>query len=433
MKKSVCSFVLMLLCIVLVSVVALFGVSELGLPGVFDENAINKGLDLAGGSSVTYVAEPDEETEDFNMAEAMATVETMLRQRLDTLGYTEATIAKMGDDKIRVEIPGVDDPEKALQMLGSTAKLEFMNSAGEVFMDGKEVKSATAAYGPVNDSVKNEYFVSLEFTSEGGKKFADATEAAAKLASTEQNYISIIMDGDTVNPVSVASVRERIDGGNCIISGGDNFDEEYAKYLAEIISAGKLPVELREIELRYVGPSLGAQALDSSVFAAAIGILLVMIFMILVYRVPGIVSALSLAAYTAIFLIIIVGFKVNLSLPGIAGVILTIGMAVDSNVVIYERIKEELNAGKSTKAAVKAGFDRAFTAIFDSNITTIIAAAVLWYFGSGAIRGFAITLFAGVVISLFTALFVTRVLLYAVTDMGAGRWMLGAKNDKKSV
>lgn len=428
MKNSVCSFVLMLLLVVLVTAVAVFGISAFNLPGAFDDDAISKGLDLVGGSSITYVAEPDENAENFDMATALDTVESMLRQRLDTLGYTEATIAKMGTDRIRVEIPGIDDPEDALKKLGSTAKLEFLDSSGNVILEGKDVKEAVANYGQTSESsMGSQYYVSLTFNDSGRQKFADATEEMAKLASSSKNYIDIELDGENI---SRASVSYRIDSDSCMISG--NFTKDEAVYLAELISSGQLPVVLREIELRYVGPTLGSEALASSIKAGLIGTLIVMLFMILVYRLPGLVSAIALVSYISIFAILIIVFKVNLSLPGIAGIILTIGMAVDSNVVIYERIKEELNTGKSTRAAVKSGFGRAFSAILDSNVTTIIASVVLWYFGTGAVRGFAITLFIGVVVSLFTALCITRVLLNSVTNMGAGRWLLGAKKSQQA-
>ena len=373
MKNSVCSFVLMLLLVVLVTTVAVFGIGAFNLPGAFDDDAISKGLDLVGGSSITYVAQPDENAENFDMATALDTVESMLRQRLDTLGYTEATIAKMGTDRIRVEIPGIDDPEDALKKLGSTAKLEFLDSSGNVILEGKDVKEAVANYGQTSESsMGSQYYVSLTFNDSGRQKFADATEKMAKLASSSKNYIDIELDGENI---SRASVSYRIDSDSCMISG--NFTKDEAVYLAELISSGQLPVVLREIELRYVGPTLGSEALASSIKAGLIGTLIVMLFMILVYRLPGLVSAIALVSYISIFAILIIVFKVNLSLPGIAGIILTIGMAVDSNVVIYERIKEELNTGKSTRAAVKSGFSRAFSAILDSNVTTIIASIVL--------------------------------------------------------
>lgn len=428
MKNSVSSFVLMLLCVVLVVVAAVYGVAPLGLPSAFDDDAISKGLDLVGGSSVTYIAEPDENAEDFDMAQALETVDTMLRKRLDTLGYTEATLARVGNDRIRVEIPGIDNPEEAVQKLGSTAKLEFKDSAGNVILEGKDVKKAVASYGQISDtSLASEYFVSLTFSDEGREKFAVSTEEMAKLSSTGMNYIDIYLDAELIQR---ATVEYKIDTDSCMISG--NMDEQSSVYLAELISAGQLPVVLREIELRYVGPTLGSEALSSSIFAAGIGILAIMIFMILVYRLPGFVASVALCAYTAIIVILMIAYKVNLSLPGIAGIILTIGMAVDANVVIYERIKEELNSGKSARSSVKSGFSRAFTAILDSNVTTLIAAVVLWYYGTGAVRGFAITLFIGVVVSLITALIVTRVLLVAIADMGVGRWLLGAKKQVKN-
>lgn len=427
MKNSICSFILMLLLVVLITVTAVFGISTLGLKSAFDDDAISKGLDLVGGSSITYMAKPDADSKDVDMAKAMETVESMLRQRLDALKYTEATVTRVGstDDKIRVEIPGISNPEEAVRKLGSTAKLEFRDSSGNVILVGKDVKEAVANYGQTNNSLGSEYYVSLSFNAEGRKKFADATQSMAALASSDMNYIDIYLDTDRI---SHASVNERIDSESCVITG--NFTKDDSTYLAELISAGQLPVELEEIELRYVGPTLGSEALASSIKAAMIGIILVMIFLILFYRLPGVVSAISLVAYTAIIAILMVALKVNLSLPGIAGIILTIGMAVDSNVVIYERIKEELNSGKSARAAVKSGFGRAFTAILDSNVTTIIAAVVLWYYGTGTVRGFAITLFIGTVVSLFTALVITRVLLYSLAKMNVGTWLLGAKHRK---
>ncbi len=428
MKNSISSLVLMLLCVVLVVVAAVYGVSPIGLPSAFDDDAISKGLDLVGGSSVTYIAEPDENAQDFDMSTALETVDTMLRKRLDTLGYTEATLARVGNDRIRVEIPGIDNPEEAVQKLGSTAKLEFKDSAEKVILEGKDVKKAVASYGQVSEtSLTPEFYVSLTFSDEGREKFAVSTEEMAKLSSTGMNYIDIYLDSELIQR---ASVQYKIDTDSCIISG--NMDEQSSVYLAELISAGQLPVVLREIELRYVGPTLGSEALSSSIFAAAIGILLIMVFMILVYRLPGFVASVALAGYTAIIVILMIAFNVNLSLPGIAGIILTIGMAVDANVVIYERIKEELNTGKSARSSVKSGFSRAFTAILDSNVTTLIASLVLWYYGTGAVRGFAITLFIGVVVSLITALVVTRVLLVAIADMGVGRWLLGAKKQAKT-
>lgn len=411
MKNSICSLVLTLLCITLAVLVAVYGVSALNIGGVFEEDTISKGLDLVGGSSITFKAVPEEGT-DISMDEAMEKAVNILRERLDSLNYNEATVAKVGVDKVRIEIPGIDDPDKAVKTLGSTAKLTFEDSDGNVIIEGKDVISAEAMYGTLSaTSVASEWYVSLKFNENARNAFAEGTERMA--AKPEgQNYIAIKLDGEVK---SSPSVKEKINEPSCVISG--SFTEQDAKDLAVLISSGQLPVAFEESELRSVGATLGSQALSTSLYAGLIGIILVMLFMIIVYRLPGLVSCIALVAYTAIFAIVLAITKINLSLPGIAGIILTIGMAVDSNVIIYERIKEEIKIGKTLRSAVKSGFSSAFTAIFDANITTIIAAVVLWYFGTGSVQGFAKTLFIGVIISLFTALVITRVLIYAFVGM----------------
>lgn len=406
MKNSVCSLILTLLCITLVVLVALFGIRGTALSGVFEEDTISKGLDLVGGSSITFKAIPEEGT-DVNMDEAVEKAINIMRKRLDGMNQNEATVSKVGTDSIRIEIPGVTNPEDAVKTLGSTAKLVFQDSDGNVVVEGKDVKSAQAIYGQLNqNSVGSEWYVSLEFNEAARASFADATERMAAKKSSGTNYIAIKLDEDTI---SRPSVEQRIDDTNCVISG--SFDEAGAKELATLISSGQLPVAFEEKELRSVGASLGSDALRSSLMAGLIGVILVMVYMILLYRLPGFVSCLALVAYTAIFGVVLAATKITLSLPGIAGIILTVGMAVDSNVVIYERIKEELRTGKTLRASVQSGFNRAFTAILDANVTTLIASVVLWNFGTGSVQGFAKTLFIGVVISLFTALVVTRVLL----------------------
>ena len=406
MKNSVCSLILTLLCITLVVLVALFGIRGTALSGVFEEDTISKGLDLVGGSSITFKAIPEEGT-DVNMDEAVEKAINIMRKRLDGMNQNEATVSKVGTDSIRIEIPGVTNPEDAVKTLGSTAKLVFQDSDGNVVVEGKDVKSAQAIYGQLNqNSVGSEWYVSLEFNEAARAAFADATERMAAKKADGTNYIAIKLDEDTI---SRPSVEQRIDDTNCVISG--SFDEAGAKELATLISSGQLPVAFEEKELRSVGASLGSDALRSSLMAGLIGVILVMVYMILLYRLPGFVSCLALVAYTAIFGVVLAATKITLSLPGIAGIILTIGMAVDSNVVIYERIKEELRTGKTLRASVQSGFNRAFTAILDANVTTLIASVVLWNFGTGSVQGFAKTLFIGVVISLFTALVVTRVLL----------------------
>lgn len=426
MKNSVCSLILTLLCITLVVLVALFGIRGTALSGVFEEDTISKGLDLVGGSSITFKAIPEEGT-DVNMDEAVEKAINIMRKRLDGMNQNEATVSKVGTDSIRIEIPGVTNPEDAVKTLGSTAKLVFQDSDGNVVVEGKDVKFAQAIYGQLNqNSVGSEWYVSLEFNEAARASFADATERMAAKKADGTNYIAIKLDEDTI---SRPSVEQRIDDTNCVISG--SFDEAGAKELATLISSGQLPVAFEEKELRSVGASLGSDALRSSLVAGLIGVILVMVYMILLYRLPGFVSCLALVAYTAIFGVVLAATKITLSLPGIAGIILTIGMAVDSNVVIYERIKEELRTGKTLRASVQSGFNRAFTAILDANVTTLIASVVLWNFGTGSVQGFAKTLFIGVVISLFTALVVTRVLLNAFVAFKVSPKLFGAA--KKTV
>ena len=426
MKNSVCSLILTLLCITLVVLVALFGIRGTALSGVFEEDTISKGLDLVGGSSITFKAIPEEGT-DVNMDEAVEKAINIMRKRLDGMNQNEATVSKVGTDSIRIEIPGVTNPEDAVKTLGSTAKLVFQDSDGNVVVEGKDVKSAQAIYGQLNqNSVGSEWYVSLEFNEAARASFADATERMAAKKADGTNYIAIKLDEETI---SRPSVEQRIDDTNCVISG--SFDEAGAKELATLISSGQLPVAFEEKELRSVGASLGSDALRSSLVAGLIGVILVMVYMILLYRLPGLVSCLALVAYTAIFGVVLAATKITLSLPGIAGIILTVGMAVDSNVVIYERIKEELRTGKTLRASVQSGFNRAFTAILDANVTTLIASVVLWNFGTGSVQGFAKTLFIGVVISLFTALVVTRVLLNAFVAFKVSPKLFGAA--KKTV
>ncbi len=428
MKKSVCTLLLTLLSITLVVLVALFGIGTFNLGGILEKDTISLGLDLVGGSSVTFKAIPEDGKElsgdDLNKA-----VE-ILRKRLDDGNFNEATIATIGTDKIRIEIPGINNPDEAVQFLGSTAKLTFEEYGGRTYsevldpytneilvddgtvvIEGNDVVGAEAVYGQTDSSVAYQWQVQLTLNSNAQKAFAAATERV-KDYGTDKNFIAIVLDGVAQTYPSVTST---INQDTCVITG--NFTESEARNLAALITAGQLPVSFEEGELRSVGATLGTDALSSSLKAGIIGILLVIVFMIIVYRLPGFISGIALVAYTAIFAIVLVISKVNLSLPGIAGIVLTIGMAIDSNVIIYERIKEELRAGKTLKSAVKAGFSRAFSAILDANVTTIIAAVVLWAFGTGSVQGFAKTLFIGVVISLFTALVITRALLNVCADL----------------
>lgn len=402
-SKSIGKFAIVIIIIALLAYVAAFGlqVGNTKISKVFDkENGIKRGIDLAGGSALLF--EPAEGAKGVNDA-AIDAAQEVLRTRLTAQGYPEATVAKQGDKRIKVEIPG-EDIENAEELLGKTAKLTFTDADGNVVLEGADVKSAKAEYGAVA-SGKNEYKVVLNFTDKGTDKFSEATGRISQLGDGK-NVIQIVLD-DAV--VSAPSVRTQITDSECYIEG--DFTSEEAKMLASQIQGGKLPFALTLAESRTVGATLGEKALSNALTAALIGLILVMLFMIIKYRMCGFVSCIALIGYVSIVALILGALRINLTLPGIAGVILTIGTAVDANVIIFERVKEELSNGKTIRASIDSGFHRAFTAILDSNVTTVIAAAVLYVFGTGTIQSFATTLFIGTVVSMFTAIVVTRFLL----------------------
>ena len=404
MGKSIAKLLIVTLLIAAVVFVAFFDVTLFGFTkyGALDaEHGVRRGLDLTGGSVIVYEADADSAS-----PEDMSKVRSIMRKRLDGLGYTEATISLQGEKRIRIEIPSITDPEEAVSKLGQTAQLTFTDADGNVVMTGSDIKSAKKMYGPVTENGASQNYVQLELNADGIQKFSDATGAAAAKKTENKNYIAIVLDDQIV---SAPMVEERINSDTAVITG--DFTAEAAVDLANLISSGQLPFNLINIELRSVGPTLGEGALETSLLAAAIGILIVLLFMIVIYRIPGLAAAIALCGYVGLLALIMGVLRVNLTLPGFAGIILSVGMAVDANVIIFERIKEELNSGKTIKAAVGAGFKRAFTAIIDSNITTLIAAVVLFLYGTGTIKGFAITLGLGIIISMFTAIFVTKFIL----------------------
>ena len=430
MGKSITKLVVALLVIAIAASVVIFGINvnlfgwHISYPMALDEDyGIRQGLDLVGGSSITYEAQADSVTD-----EEMDSVKNVLRRRLDALGYSEATVSRQGEKKVRVEIPAIQDPQQAVETLGQTAKLTFRDSDGNVVLEGADVKSAAARYGKTSETAPDQHYVELVLENSGIDKFAQATAAAA--AKTDgKNYIAIMLDEEVI---SQPSVQTTINSATCVISGGFTDSSETSE-LATLINSGNLPFSIKDVELRSVGPTLGERALETSLMAAGIGILLILVFMLLVYRLPGLVADISLLAYIAIVTFIMTYFRVNLSLPGIAGIILSVGMAVDANVIIFGRMKEELAAGKTVKASVSAGFDRAFIAILDANVTTLIAAVVLYYFGTGPIQGFAITLGIGTVVSMFTAIVVTKFLLNQVVGLKlTNPWLYGIKKRKEA-
>ena len=382
------------------------------IPSVLDtENGIRLGLDLVGGSRIVYEAEIPDGYDTNNLSDDMNSVQKVIRQRLTDKGFTEATVTLTGENRVTVEIPQITNPEEAVQTLGTTAKLSFVDVDGKEWLTGSDIKKASYGYGrPTGNEVTDVHYVQVQFTSEGQKKFAEATgNIAARTDGT--NVLYIVMDNQII---SYPSVSSQIDSDSCVISG--SFTRDSAAELADLINAGQIPFSLKQVELRSVGPQLGADAMRTSLIAGLIGIALVMLFMLIVYRIPGLVASIALCFYMVIEALIFSLVRVNLSLPGIAGIILSIGMAVDANVIIFERIKEELKNGKTVKSAIDSGFKRAFTAILDSNITTLIACGVLFFLGTGTIVGFATTLGIGVIVSMFTALTITHFLLNRMVD-----------------
>ena len=370
------------------------------------------GLDLVGGSEITYQADVDDSVSADELSSGMEAAQTMLRQRLTSLGYTEADVYLSGTNRIIVDIPNVDDPEQAVQMLGSTAKVEFVDSDGNVIINGDDLTAAYASYGDTDDNGTSEYHVVVSLSTEGQAKFAAATKRIAALGDNK-NYISIMMDGKTISSPMVDSKYSStgINSESVTITLGNNATQDNAMWLANLIASGQLPFSLKNIQFQSVSATLGIQSLDTSIKAAVIGLILIIIFMLLYYRLLGLASAVSLIFYGVTLVVIIAIGRLNLTLSGIAGIILSIGMAVDANVVIFERIREELRGGRTIRTAVEAGFKRAFSAILDSNVTTCIAACCLWWQGTGTIVGFAKTLLIGVLLSMFTMIVITRIIL----------------------
>ena len=362
-------------------------------------DAISLGLDLRGGVYTVYQAE-DNGDPDFDTK--MESTVSILTSRLTRQGFTEATVTRQGSDRIRVEIPNVSDPNQILTIIGTPAQLYFVDEDGNNLMEGSMVKNAQAA-----QDQDGKPCIAFELTDEGAKIFAEAT--AANLGKT----ISITLDGETISRATVNTV---IAGGKGEITG--NFTADEVKNLATLILSGALPLNLTQLEVSAISATLGVEALDRAIQAGVIGVILVMLFMLFRYRLCGLVADIALTIYIMIVVLLLALTGAQLTLPGVAGIILGIGMAVDANVVIFERIREEVKVGRPIGSAVRKGFSNALSAIIDSNVTTIIAAVVLYAFGTGSVRGFALTLGIGVATSLFTAVFVTHKLLDIFADMG---------------
>ena len=344
-----------------------------------------------------------------------------LQKRVDSYS-TEASVYQVGDDRITVEIPGVQDANEILEDLGNPGSLEFQMPDGTVFMTGDMVADAQAA--TQTDTYGNkEYVVALKLTDEGAKIFGEVT------SENIGKNLPIVYDGETI---SYPRVQTAITGGEAQITGMADFEE--AETLATQIRIGSLSLQLSELESSVVGAQLGSQAISTSLKAGAIGLAIVMVFMIIMYAVPGIAASLALAIYTTLVIATLYLFEITLTLPGIAGIILGIGMAVDANVIVFARVREEIATGKSVQTSMKIGFQKAMSAILDGNITTLIASVVLMALGSGTVKGFAYTLMIGIILSLFTAMVVTRYILYSLYALGLkSEKLYGRAKERKSI
>ena len=454
MKKSKAIIILLCALLVLLGVgyVDLYGVDAEGTASASD---ISLGLDLAGGVSITYQVVGDEEPDATDMADTIA----KLQKRVENYSK-EAIVYQEGTDRINIEIPGVTDANKILEELGRPGSLYFiaetdkdgnanysmqavtdaqgnasyayalnktideLKADGSIMLEGTDVKTATA--GSIKDQTmgNSTYAVDLVMTEEGTKKFEEATRNAYEKGET----LGIYYDGSFV---SVPSVKGVFSDGNAQISPMNSYEE--AESLASTIRIGGLKLELEELHSKVVGAQLGVEAISTSLKAAVIGFIVVAVFMIAVYFLPGFASVIALGIYVALVVLLLNGFDMTLTLSGIAGIILSIGMAVDANVIVFARIREELATGKTVKSAMQIGYDKALSAIIDGNVTTLIAAAVLWLLGPGTVKGFAQTLALGIVLSMFTALVVTKYIMKAFYALGLKdpKWYGVGKEHKK--
>ena len=372
-------------------------------------NSIKQGLDLQGGTHIVLEAvdTPEAPVTDDSLNRAVSIVE----RRINEMGLPEPIVQKEGARRIIVELPGEKNPEKAIETIGKTAVLEFKDESGTTRMTGNDLKTAKEQ---IDQGKKN--VVAIEFTDEGAKKFADLT------ASNVGRKIGIYLDGA---PLTEPVVNEPITGGKAVITGSKTLED--AKNLAILLRSGALPVKLQVMEVRTIGPSLGQDSKVKSEKAFAIGIVLIMIFLIIIYRMSGVVANIALLVYVLILLSILKYLDATLTLPGIAGVILSMGFAVDANILIFERFKEEVLIGKSLRTSMEAGFKRAFNTILDANVSVMIAAIVLIVMGSGTVKGFAVNLALGIIVSMFTAIIVSRSLLtwFINTGLITNPWFYG--------
>ncbi len=376
------------------------------------KEALKYGLDIRGGVYVVMEAKTDElKLNDQELKELMEQTRAVLDNRVNELGVAESSVTIEGKNRLRIEMPGVDNADDAIAAIGTTAKLYFMLADGTIALDGSNVKDAQVA------TAGSKYKILLQFDSEGGKAFEEATRKAftgvvePKVEGMSKNEIAIVLDGAIIVHPTVSEV---ISGGHCEMTG--NYSKEEATTTAALIRGGALPVELEEIQSSVQTATIGADALDQSIIAGAIGLGIVFLLMLIFYGMLGFMADIALLLYVIMFLWAMVAFRVVLTLPGIAALILSIGMAVDANVIIFARIKEEIVAGKSIRAAVDSGFKNALSTVLDAQITTLIAAIVLYEVGTTSVKGFALTLMIGIVFSIFTAVVVTQIFISLIAN-----------------
>lgn len=398
------------------------------------QDKIKLGLDIKGGVYVVMEAQTDAKGEDLKRL--MEQTQAVIEERVNQMGLSEPVVTIEGENRVRVELPGAENAEEAIESIGRTAQLQFVTADGKVVLDGGMVENA----GVTQDQEKGGFAVSLDFDKEGTAAFADATQRAVsgQIVSTTQgvpgNAIMIVLDDQVISSPIVQSV---IANGEAIITAGvtGGFPQDEAVNLAALIRGGALPVSLEEVDTSVQTARIGIDALEASVMAGVIGLVALLILMVAFYRVMGLAANLALLLYVLIVLWVMVAMNSVLTLPGIAGIILAIGMAVDANVIIFSRIKEEICNGKSIRVSVQSGFRRAMSTILDSQITTIIAAVVLYQFGSGTVKGFAMTLMIGIIASVFSAVVVTNLLLSVIADMKGlcKKQYFGVTEDNKPV
>lgn len=396
-RSSVLVFIFIVILVMFFSIWGFKGFEIFGYKFLNFDESIKKGLDLQGGVSVLQEIVDEELTK-----EKLQRTRELLYLRVNKFGLSEPIVTVEGDSRIRVDLAGVFDSDDIVKTLTSTGQLTFKDQSGNILLTGTDVKNATAVLTSEGKAI-----IKLQFTPEGTQKFADATK------NNINKILEISMDDQVLTKPVVNSV---ITEGEAIIEGSKSFEE--ANKVASIIQSGALPVTLKTISVNAVGATLGVDSIPNTVKAGVIGFVFIFFIMLFRYKLPGVIATISLYIYMLCFLFIFSIMQAVLTLPGIAGILLTLGMAIDANVLIFERVREELIKGKSVKIAIRIGFDKAMSSIFDSNITTIIAGLVLYFVGTGAVKGFATTLFIGTILSMFSSIIITKFIINLVYNMG---------------